>query len=309
MASVQAWAEGTAGQAGAYLKLGVDARPLAMGSAYTAVCLDAAAGYWNPAALGLLDRQQVMVAYAAFPESGDYSQLAYVLPLREFSFPADNLSGSVGRADWGAIGATLLRYAAAYDIEARSTDSLNPDYLFSDIEGCYGLAYGRRFAGDWAAGIGVKGLYHELDQEQAGGWGVDAGLWWQAWPGLAAALAVRDVFSRLSWSTGVHEMFPVSLRAGAAWKVKVIAGHTLQLAADASHQPGVSDVGLHFGLEYGYHNVVFLRTGNDREAWSFGCGVRLPWIGWGRAALNLDYAAREDRIWGWDHWFTVRLEL
>ena len=36
-----------------FLKLGVGARPVAMGSAYTAVADDANALFWNPAGLGI----------------------------------------------------------------------------------------------------------------------------------------------------------------------------------------------------------------------------------------------------------------
>ena len=48
------WADGSQANGFPFLKLGVGARPVAMGSAYTAVSDDANALFWNPAGMGFL---------------------------------------------------------------------------------------------------------------------------------------------------------------------------------------------------------------------------------------------------------------
>ena len=303
------YAEGTGGQAGAYLKLGMDARAKALGSAYTAVVKDAAAGYWNPAGLGLALRQQVMAAYTAFPEGGDYSQIAYVLPVSEFTFPEDQRSAGTGQFSLGSLGITILRYAAAYNIEARQVDSINPDYYFSDIEGCYGFAYGISLNPEWSVGLGVKGLYHELDQVDATGFGMDAGVVWQGFPGLSVGFAVRDAYSKLQWSTGCQEVFPATLKAGAAYQREFGKAQVVLVSVEATHNLTSALLRLHAGLEYAFEKILFIRMGYDDGVLAAGGGVRIPWLGWEQAAWRIDYCAQEDRIVGWDHWFSLKLEL
>jgi len=302
-------AQATAGQAGAYLKLGMDARALGMGSAYSAVSDDVSAVYWNPAGLAFINRQQVMATYTAFPESGNYSQIAYALPIKSFAFPSDNLSGSTDRLSLGTLGLIILRYVAAYNIEARQIDSLNPDYLFADIEGCYGLSYGIEVYDTVCMGLGVKGFYHQLDQANANGWGIDAGVTWLGFPGLSVALAIRGLYSQLEWSTGFHEVFPAVLTAGIAYQQTFFELHTLLLSTDITYNLTSAPRHIYAGLEYGFHQMFFLRLGYDDGKVTVGGGVRILWIGWGRAGLRLDYAACEDRIVDWNHWFTLKLEL
>ncbi|MCD4813719.1 PorV/PorQ family protein [bacterium] len=301
-------AEGTAGAAGAYLKMGIDARALGMGGAYTAVADDAAAVYWNPAGLAVMKRQQLAATYTLFPEGGDYSQFVYAMPLNVFSFPEDELSGSHGQAESGTLGISLIRYAATYNIEARRIDSLNPDYLFSDIEGCYQLAYGIPFYQRFYLGLGAKGLYHELDQANANGWGFDAGLTWRGIEGLRVAVAVRDVYSQLHWSTGIQEIFPMVFKLGAVYDYAVQA-HGIMLSLEGENNLSEMPTRVRIGTEYRFHQLVFVRGGYNDGAWAMGGGIRIPSIGWGRAGLQLDYAAQENRITGWDHWMSMKVNF
>ncbi|MBI4062852.1 MAG: UPF0164 family protein, partial [Elusimicrobia bacterium] len=42
-----------------FLKIGVGARPIGLGSAYTAMANDATAIYWNPAGLGAIKKREL----------------------------------------------------------------------------------------------------------------------------------------------------------------------------------------------------------------------------------------------------------
>ena len=50
------WGAADAGAPGSFLNFGTGARSQAMGSAFTALCDDASAIYWNPAGLSRLPR-------------------------------------------------------------------------------------------------------------------------------------------------------------------------------------------------------------------------------------------------------------
>lgn len=304
-------AEPGGGRAGAFLKLGADARALGLGGAYSAACADSVAAFWNPAGLADAARFEGAATYAALPAGGDYTQLAFALPLNAFAFAPDERSGSTGTLPLGALGVTILRFAGSYALEARRIDSLNPDYLFSDIEGSYGLAYGHPFFDRrLSVGVGIKGFYHLLDREQAAGWGLDAGVRWTPLPGAVAALVVRDAYSALHWSTGASDRFLPRIRFGAAYTWAWMESQ-YWLAAAECEQPVAERraPSVHAGLEYGFSQILFARGGWSDGAWAVGGGLRLPHIGWGRAALRLEYAAQTDRIEGWDHWVTIKLEM
>jgi len=308
-AAASGWAAPAAGTAGAFLKLGTGARALALGGAYTAVPGDVGSAFWNPAGLASVDRQEFAATYTVIPEGGDYSQFAYVLPLAAFGFPKDQLSGTTAQKPWGALGVSVVHFAAAYNIEARQVDSLNPNYLFSDIEGCYSLGYGTPLPWGLAAGVTLKGLYHLLDQTRAGGWGLDAGISWAAWDGLTLALAARDAYTQLAWASGYRERFPTTCKLGASYQRTLAPLHRVLVTADAEQAFSSRPLRLRAGVEYGFARVLFARGGYADGFWSLGGGAVLPWIGWAETALRLDYAAVQDPIQAWDHWLTLNLEF
>jgi hypothetical protein len=288
--------------------MGMNARALGMGGAYVASCHDASASYWNPAGLAGLERMELLATYTVFPETSDFSQFVFALPLNVFRFPVDESSASPGPDGAGTLGISFVRYEAAYDIEARQTDSLNPDYLFADTEGCFGLSYGLPLQADLSLGIQIKGLFNQLDRTTANGFGLDAGLLWQsaAW---SAGLAVRDLWTRLDWGTGTRELFPPTVKAGMAYTYIFLPNQTILLAVDLEKNFTQEPLRPHAGLEYNYNRVLFARGGYDDGEPCMGGGVRIPRIGWGQAALELDYAALVDRIAGWDHWITFKVEF
>jgi len=295
-----------AGSAGAYLKMGMNARALAFGGAYVAVCQDASAAYWNPAGLGGMVREELMASYTVFPENGEFTQLAFALPLTIFSYSEENASPDQANP-YGSLGFTFVRYAASYTIEARQTDSLNPDYLFSDVEGMYGLAYGFPIMPNVWIGVHVKGLYHVLDRTNASGMGFDAGVLWQEHPRLNLALAIRDAWTELSWGTGFRERFPATAKAGAMYRIPVADRQELRLSSDLEQSVTGRPLRVRAGLEYALAGALFARGGYDDGVPALGGGVYLHRVGWGELAVQLDYAAVQDRIDGWDHWITIRL--
>ena len=64
-----------------FLKLGVGARPVAMGEAFTAVADDANAMFWNPAGMGMMDQFDVSLMFMNLYGNVTYSSGATVFPL------------------------------------------------------------------------------------------------------------------------------------------------------------------------------------------------------------------------------------
>lgn len=77
-----AYAEtGEAGQAAAYLKMGVGARALGMGSAFVGISDDSTAAFWNPAGLAQMNRREITTMHAALSFDRKYNYANYVTPL------------------------------------------------------------------------------------------------------------------------------------------------------------------------------------------------------------------------------------
>lgn len=79
-------AQGSAGQAGEFLRFGVGARALGLGRAFTSVADDASSPYWNPAGLSALSRSggSFMFMYLPLREGASFNYLAGGIPLRLF---------------------------------------------------------------------------------------------------------------------------------------------------------------------------------------------------------------------------------
>jgi hypothetical protein len=177
------------------------------------------------------------------------------------------------------------------------------------VEGCYGLAYALPVGYGWRAGINIKGLQNQLEQTSATGWGLDLGLLWSGWNGFSAGLDVRDVYTRLWWATGYAEAFPTTCKLGAAYRWAPGEQHALLVTADAEQSLSRRPARLRAGAEYGFADTLFLRAGYDDGLPAAGAGLRLPWVGWARMAVRVDYALVQDAIDGWDHWLTLKLDF
>ena len=72
-----------------FLKIGVGARAVALGEAFTPVADDATALHWNPAGLAEFDRMQFHVTHTEWPADIDYDVAIFTLPVPQ-------LGGGVG---------------------------------------------------------------------------------------------------------------------------------------------------------------------------------------------------------------------
>ena len=127
-----------------FLELGVGARAVAMGEAYSAVADEATALYWNPAALTNIPNRSATLMHAAYIGSSYFDYSAY----------GQNLGSK------GAFGAGLQYFSAGgitqTDVTGTDVGSFNPyDLAFS-------LGYAYKFDGAQSLdgfSIGVAGKY------------------------------------------------------------------------------------------------------------------------------------------------------
>jgi len=165
---------GTAGLQ--FLKIGIGARALGMGEAYTAVTDDISSIYWNPAGLALKAQDQVMFSHTAWIAGINYEFVAFskVTPLGTFGVSTALLHMDymdvIEEEPFGPTGETFT----AYDFMA-------------------GITYANEFTDKFSFGASVKYVREKLDEFDVNGVAVDIGsLYNTGWNNLTIGMAIKN---------------------------------------------------------------------------------------------------------------------
>jgi hypothetical protein len=268
-----------------FMTLGAGAKGLGLANTQVAMCNDVTAGYWNPAGLANVEQPYQLALMHAEYFAGiakyDYAAFSYRIDERQtigftlIRFGVDNIPNTTQLIDkQGNIRYDLITHFSAADWGV----------LFSYARGfeqVKGLSFGgnfkliRRRIGDFAG---------------AWGFGLDAGLQYEVkkWK---MGLVLKDVTSTFNkWSynlsdemkevfiatdnelpeNGLEYTLPrLLLGAGRNFELKkgfsIMSTLDLDMSFDGRRNDLVSSKALnispHLGIEFGYKNIVFLRTG------------------------------------------------
>lgn len=260
--------EGTA--AAGFLKLGVGARAVALGEAYTAMADEATALYWNPGALRRVPKRSATLMHAAYVDSSSFDYGAYAQ-----------------RVGPGAIGVGV-QYLSAGKITQRDTSGVETgDATPNDVAVSVGYAHP---VGNWSAGIAAKVVRSQIvdsAQTVAG----DVGL---LSPGflnerVRLAFTASHVGGKLKFDQKADKL-PAVYKVGSAWRLF----KPLTLGLDVA-MPEDNDTYVAAGLEYGqplgksFSTVLRAgynsRTSGDLDGMS---GVSFG-MGFGFTRMSVDY--------------------
>lgn len=303
-----------------FLAVGVGARALGMGNAFTAVTNDVTSGYWNPAGLlGVKGDLQIGAMHSEyFAGIAKYDYIGVAKPI-------DSLS---------TIGFSFIRFGI--DNIPNTIDLIDPsgniDYdritSFSSADHAFIISYARKLRiPGLQVGGSAKVIYRRVGGfGKAWGFGLDAGLQYQRDQWRISAVA-RDITSTFNaWSYTLDERtvevfqqtnndIPVNsveltlprLMLGVAREFKfgkkfdLIAALDLENTFDGKRNTLIKSSTFstdpRFGLELGYAGVVYVRTGlsnmqyvtdiNDKKKFSLqpniGLGLKIK-------SFTLDYA-------------------
>jgi hypothetical protein len=247
------------GEAGfAFLKLGIGARPMGMGSAYVALADDPTALYWNPAGLGSVPGSQVTVMHNEWIQ--DFRQ--------EFA----GVSHGFGA---GTLGLGINGFYTS-ELEKRDdVGNLIGHFGFNDF--AVTGAFAHHFAPHAAGGIAVKYIREMIDQETASVVALDLGAQvGLGHSGVSLGAAIQNLGGD---ATFITESFPLprTFRAGAAVTraIPSLTGKGV-LSAEVRKARG-DDSHVHVGGEFEYKERLALRAGAkfgyDDESLSFGLGL------------------------------------
>ena len=252
-----------------FLQVGVGARPLAMGGAFSALADDANAVNWNPGGLAEVKSKQLTASYNSLFKDENQGFLAYASP--------------AGDAGAMAVG---VNYLVVSDIARRDQDTETPDSTFANSNYVLDLAYGRPFGDALSMGVNLKYIREDLDAFKGSAMAMDVGaLYKTSIEGLTAGAVVQNLGTKLG-----PDPLPLLLKGGAAYKM---LSQRLVLAADVDWQAIDQRAYGNLGAEFWIDKALALRGGYEvghsvdkagsMVGFAGGLGVKL-------SQMTLDYA-------------------
>ncbi|UCF79165.1 MAG: PorV/PorQ family protein [Candidatus Eiseniibacteriota bacterium] len=241
-----------------FLKIGVGARAVAMGSAHVAVVRDATSLYWNPAGLALVEGLDLHLSHNEWFQDVRYEFL------------------SIAKR-WGAHGFGAGFSGLYMDELERRDESGNFLGHFGYYDVAVWTGWGMNVKPGVFVGTSVKMLIEQIDDVTATGFAVDLGTRYETpVPNLALGFGVFNVGPKMKFLTEEFDV-PRSLSFGASYALPIESwSGDLLMAADAVLYKG-EDMKAHVGAEYGFKNLASLglgyKFGYDLEGFSVGAGV------------------------------------
>lgn len=308
-------AEVTIGKyAGDFMAIGVGARPLAMGSAFTSAVDDISAIYWNPAGLSKLSHAQIHVMHSEqFAGIVNWDFIGAGLPLRNGSAIA------IGIFRLGVDGVPLTRLVdpdrevgeVYFDESGRRIQNVPYAYKYANpsdlaVVGSYGLKWRERI---WL-GANAKLIRRSAEVNQAWGIGFDAGFQFRFKNRFQVGAMLRDATTTLvAWDGGYKELIVPRLQTGVSFPFSVRSFSFLPVFDAVTYFDNtvgtaveIGEFGMDFrgGLEVTYLNRLALRCGLYEGALTAGAGFRL-------AFFSIDYGFQTHSELGATHRISLTL--
>ena len=285
---------GRAGTSGSFLRMGLGARAMGMGGGSPVLGDDGLAGYYNPAALSMLEGRWFSAALHTMPFDRRISYLGYA---QSFG-PAPGDGDGKTRAGFG-LG---WLYAGVDRIDGRDFNGSHTEML-SAGEHCFYFSFALNPLDFLAIGGSGKLLNHRLSGVSDGGTlsavglGFDLGVYLKPMSGVRIGFTLRDVGSQYSWDTQeVYEFgtqrtdeFPVVAEGGLSFQL--YDGRLLSYVSIEKIQYRKATVST--GIEAEPIRRLFVRCGVDRGVPAVGGGY-LTILG--KLNMRLDYALTADPV-------------
>lgn len=266
-----AWASGPGTSVAPILKLGLGARPAAMGGAFVSISNDVSASAWNPAGLAEVQQAEAALSDAVYYQGINLDYLTVASPLGKYG----GIGGHAAYLTTGKIDRTAEDPSGSFDANTSGGS-------FSDSELKLNLSAAGTPVHWLSLGAGVDYLKDTVDQNTATGVMADFGL-----------LARYDVFrfgislDNAGPQVNGSDALPSVLRTGVS--ANPLEG--LTLAFESDYQFDSQQKVFALGGEYWFGNYFALRAGYSLGDASDAGGLRFTGgFGTRLGAFQLDYA-------------------
>jgi hypothetical protein len=257
------------------LRMGVGARPLAMGGAHVADVHDATAGYWNPAGLADIECVSLTGMYAA--------EMSWDRTFNYFGFGWTPSQVT----NYGTFGITWMNSGIDEILKYNSSGTLQG--TFKDQNNVFLLSWA--FKNEWmdrwfSFGFSLKIVSMDIDDWNETGFGGDAGIKFVVDPRVSIGLMVQDIGTKVA-----NETVPMTVRTGLAiypWG----EDRSLSIATDYVSTRHRHDESFHLGAEYLWEFAenwsAALMAGLNDGNFAIGTGLRI-------SKFRFDYAYVTDK--------------
>ncbi|MEO8446127.1 MAG: PorV/PorQ family protein [bacterium] len=258
--------DGSANTGLSFLKLGVGARAIAMGEAYSSITEDATAFFYNPARLNFGNKSNVTIMHNASIQDMNTDYIAVKFPL------SGKLSMGVG-----------LLTTSVNDIEIRNIPGTAID-KFDARNLSTGISLGYKINPNLSVGVTGKFLYEKIYTDEASGMGFDFGTNYTK-DNYSLAFVVANLGS-VNELKNKSSKLPSLVRFGGSYKfTKDKFG--FNIGAEGFKILDGGKFHAHAGGEVAYKDFAFLRAGYQSGYENRGITTG---IGFKYKALHIDYA-------------------
>ncbi len=285
---------------GEFLKIGVGSRYLAMGEAAVASTGDAFSIFWNPAALSEVEGQQIAMAYSDWILDIGISYGVYATRIEGMGVLA--------------VGVTALNVPS---MEVTTVQQQDGNGLFYDGSSyAVTAAFARELTPRFSFGGSVKYISETIFTERASAVAFDVGtMLYTGLRSLRLGMSISNLGSDLKFSgqnlnvpipadsnsnsnpaadgqLNVESgQLPLTFRMGVGYDFNMSLNSRLTFAGELKHPNDNVQQGS-LGMEYGFHERFFLRSGYkinyDEENLTLGAGLNTPFAS--QSNLSIDYA-------------------
>ncbi|MBI4778409.1 PorV/PorQ family protein [Candidatus Desantisbacteria bacterium] len=248
-----------------FLKLGVGARAIGMGEAFTAVAADANAIYWNPAGLSNLDRRQINVMHNTWLVETYYDHISFAAPFKKGGMCAG------------------ITYLGTGDIPG-FTDAGASTTNFTAYDMAVIGGYGWKPTDELSVGVSGKLLQSKIESHDANGVAIDIGVLSKApVENLTVGGTIQNIGSTIKFNKD-GDPLPLMVKVGAAY---TMLDNNLITALDITKARD-NDAKFNLGCEYLIGKSFAVRGGYNSKI-DEGDGITIG-IGYKHPVVTVDYA-------------------
>lgn len=243
-----------------FLKIPVGARASAMGGAYTALCPDATALYWNPAGLASAKEKELFATYNSWFQDISQGYFGVVLPggKKSFGFAVNYVDlGEMERTTWENPTGTGEKFSAT-DIHIT-------------------LGYGWKISPSLRIGIAAGWLKDTIAEKERSTFVFNLGIQGGIKKNISFGIALQNLGGRLG-----DDLLPLTIRGGFMWIFSHLTT-TVELEV-----PYDEDAGIRAGFEWQLTPQAALRAGYQGNQ-DQGSGITLG-LGLNVQKFTMDYA-------------------
>ncbi len=275
----------SAGQAGAFLRIGLTPRAKGMGDTYVAVADNASAAYYNPAGLAFIQRQEILMSYSAMSFDRTFSHIGYSRALP----PMAGFSAGIIQSGFR-------------DSEARLRNGELSGENIEDTHYAFFIGFAIRFSDKFSAGISPKVIYSKIYDVSAKSFGADFGVMLKPVKNLSLGAVIKDIGIKMKYSREVSggiglgdqtttDAYPRIIKAGAAYQLPLSGSFKYILFAADMERNSLQGSKSHFGIETNISDKIHVRAGLDSKDFTAGFSVPFKIR---QHAFQFDYAYIHD---------------